>query len=564
MSPVQPARLVAFFAALVLQQHACAQSAAGNTPRPDTLEVPAAPGAARGGIDFRLPGQATPDVALPASIAVRAFRITGLTSIPAQDIDALLAPWTGRTLTSTELRGAVDGLTTLLRERGLLIAQATLPAQDFGNGLIDITVQEGRLGQLRMESAADLRLRASVLERFGASLRPGDTLRGDNLEQGLLLLNDLPGVRVEAALTPGTQPGSADVQAKVENDGLPLAATVTIDNAGLRATAEYRTDATLRWKSPLHLGDLLTLRLLASHTAGQKLGSITYGLPINAAGTRLGVRYTEQEYRLYREFTPLAAHGQQRAASLLISHPLLRRSNRNLYLSASYNEFTFSDRQDAVAAESTSRQRVLSLGLSGDFRDALGGGGITTLQTLAYAGETRLLTPTQLALDEAPGGLGVAGQYQVLRLRAERVQAIDARSNLQISWRSQFASRNLDPGLELAVGGPNAVRAYPSGEAFADQGHLTRIDYRRSFALLENLPTIVSVFYDHARVEINRNPLPTDVANKRSFAGYGFGLAQAFGSYLTLQSYLAWRSTAQPAGEPDRRPRVWVTLAASI
>lgn len=562
LSPI--AHLTVIIALFASNVPAIAQVAPGATPRPEVLEIPGAPATPRGGIDIRIPAPVSAPVPLPASIMAHSFRITGLTQVPIADANAVLAPWVGRSLMPNELLAAVETLGAYLRERDLPIAQVLIPAQDFRDGTIEITVLEGRLGQLRMDTAADLRVRPSIVERFTGSLQPGEPLRGDNLEQSLLLLNDLPGIRVDAALTAGAQAGTADLLAKVENDGYPLSASLTLDNAGLRATGEYRSDANLRWRSPLGLGDLLTLRLLASHTGGQKLSSLTYGLPVNGHGTRLGLRVSEQDYHLGREFATLLAHGRQRAVSLLVSHPLLRRATRNLYLSASYSELNFSDRQDAVSAESDSRQRIASLGITADFRDGFAGGGVSVLQAQAYSGNTSLRTPVLAALDEAPGGLSVAGRYTVWRLRAQRVQAIDTRSSLTFSVVAQTASRNLDAGSELAIGGPDAVRAYPAGELFADQGHITHFDYRRALSLFDNAPTTLSLFHDYARVEVNRNPLPTDTSNKRSYGGFGLGLVQAIGSNVTLQASIAWRSTAQPLSEPDRRPRVWVALAARI
>ena len=558
------ARLNMIIALLAPSGPAGSQVAPGAAPRPEVLEIPGAPATPRSGIDIRLPGPAGAAVSLPPSITARLFRITGLTQIPIDDANLVLAPWVGRNLTPNELLAAVEALSAFLREHDLPIAQALIPAQDFRNGIIEITVLEGRLGQLRMDTAADLRVRASVIERFTKSLQPGEPVRGDNLEQSLLLLNDLPGIRIDAALTAGAQAGSADLLVKVENDGPPLSANLTLDNAGLRATGEYRTDLNLRWRSPLGLGDLLALRLLASHTGGQKLSSLTYGLPVNDQGTRLGLRISEQDYRLGREFAPLLAYGRQRALSLLVSHPLLRRATHNIYLSAAYSELNFSDRQDAVGAESDSRQRIASLGITADFRDGFAGGGVSVLQAQAYAGNTSLRTPILAALDDAPGGLGVAGRYTVWRLRAQRVQAIDTRSSLTLSVVAQTASRNLDAGSELAIGGPDAVRAYPAGELFADQGHITHLDYRRTLSFFDNAPTTISLFHDYARVEVNRNPLPTDTSNKRSYGGFGLGLVQPIGSNITLQASIAWRTTAQPLSEPDRRPRVWVALAARI
>ena len=484
--------------------------------------------------------------------------------MPASDLVPILAPWVGREAGAAELTQAIAAVTAHLRRAGLLVAQAALPAQEIRDGIIDIVVFEGRIGTVTVDAPDGTRLKPSVTRRFLANLRPDDTIRRDNVEQSLLLLNDLPGIQVNASLAASARAGSADLLASIENQGNPLTATFTLDNAGLRATGEIRANVDVRWRSPLGLGDLLSLRVLGSDTGGQTLGILTYGLPLNGAGTRVGLRLGEQHYRLGREFAVLNGHGRQGGASVMVSHPLIRRIDHNLFVSAFHIRFDFSDRLDTVGFASDSRQQITGAGLALDWRDTWLGGGASLLQTQYLAGRTRLDTPALAALDLAPGGLNVQGSYSVLRFRAQRTQAIDPRSHLLIAINGQAASKNLDAGTEMAIGGPDAVRAYPVGELFADQGILTRIEYTRAFNLIERAPTSISLFFDHARVDINRNPLPGGAANKRSFAGYGAGLRQAIGANATIQSSIAWRATEAPASEADRRPRLWLSLMVRI
>ena len=495
---------------------------------------------------------------------VKAFRIVGVNSVPMSGLTTVLAPWIGRMLDRDEILKAADAVTQYLRETGLLIAQASVPAQEVRDGVVEMRVIEGMLGAVRLEVSEGSRLRRTSAERFVSALESGDTMRRDNVEQSLLLLNDLPGIRLNASVSPGARAGSADLLAIVENQGNPLSANLIFDNAGLKQAGEYRVDADLRLRSPLGLGDLLGVRLLSTTTGGQTLGSLTYGMPLNGLGTRVGLRVTEQHYRLGREFAVLEAHGRQSAISVLASHPLLRRSDRNVFLSFSHTRLDFSDRWDAIGFINDTRQQITGIALTADFRDAWMGGGLSVLQAQLLAGRVSLNTPLQAALDAAPGGLNVNGAFTVLRWRMQRAQAIDARSSLLVSVNGQFASKNLDAGTELAAGGPEAVRAYPVGEQYADQGHVARIDYRRDLALFESAPTTFSIFVDHARLRINRDPISGAGNNLRSLAGAGFGIRQALGAGISLQTTFAWRITDRSVTDADRSPRVWISLVASL
>jgi hemolysin activation/secretion protein len=536
-SPILPLLLIA----LACPGHAFAQQAPA---RPEPLNVPAASAAPLSDVPLEAPTPVAPPIELPVPFVLRAFTVAGLKSVPADAVQAVLSPWLGRTASAEELAQAAAAVTRYLREQGLLVAQANV--HKASDGVVEISVLEGRIGTVRLNVSEDLRLRRLVAEGFLEALHAGDTLRRDNVEHTLLLLNDLPGIAINAQLAASTPPGTADVLVDARNDGNFATGTLIIDNAGLRSTGEYRVEALLRLRSPLRLGDLLSLRAQTSHTGEQSLASLTYGLPVNTLGTRFGVQASEQRYRLGREFEALDAHGEQRGASVLVGHPVLRRNDHNLIASASYSALRFDERIDAVAFANQTTQRIAALGLTADSRDSWLGGGSTTLHAQHLSGRVE-------------GGLSGSDDFSLTRFAAQRTQTIDARSSLLLALQGQIASKNVEAGSELAVGGPNAVRAYPVGELYADEGYVARVEYRRSVNLIAGAPTMISAFIDDAHVRIERNPT-LGSENKRSFRGCGLGLRQQLATDVMLQSSLAWRMTEAATTDADRRPRAWVAV----
>ncbi|HUQ24377.1 MAG TPA: ShlB/FhaC/HecB family hemolysin secretion/activation protein, partial [Burkholderiales bacterium] len=509
-------------------------------PKPEPLELPRVPVAPPGGIELKaLPVPAAPLV-VAAPVFVKSFRILGSPTFETE-LATLLAPWTGRSLSAEELQRAADAATAHLRKRGFFVGQAFLPPQQIRDGVVEMQILEGRIGAMRLDVAPDSRVRPSVAERFVADLRAGETIRRDNVEQSLLLLNDLPGVALSASLAPGSETGTADLSTRLQNEGNPIDGRLTLDNAGVRGIGEYRGILDLRAPSPLGFGDLLAARLLRSSEGGHTFGSLTYGAPVNGAGTRLGIRYAEQSYKLGREFAALQAKGDSRAGTLLAVHPLVRRSDANLNLGASYSEVEYQDRIDAVGSVTDSRHRIASLGFAADSVDGWLGGGANYFQAQYFRGKVVLLDSEFAAFDSAPGGLGVAGMFSMWRLRAQRIQAVDAVSSLRISLNGQMASKNLDAGNEIQLGGPDAVRAYPVGEVYADEGYVARLEYRRDFKPFE-LPLTLGLFYDAAQAKINRDPPPGDARNRRNLSGYGIGAYLAPWKAVSVQTWFAWRA----------------------
>lgn len=542
--------------ALLLATSALAQT----PPKPEPLEVPGVAVPPPGGLDLQPLAPPKEQLAPARPVFVRSFRVVGAAALEAE-LAALLAPWTGRELSSDDLRRAADAVTTHLRAKGLIVAQAVVPPQQVRDGVVEMRVLEGRVGAVRLEVPEDSRVRRSLAEWFLKPIQPGEVIRRDNVENNLLLLNDLPGIRLEASLSPGTELGTVDVNARLRDETRPVSGRLTFDDAGLPATGEYRGTLDLRLASPLGFGDLLSSRLLYSNTGGQKFGMLTYGVPITNAGTRLGIRYAEQRYRLGKEFEALNANGTYRSTSLLANHPLLRRSDQNLVFGFSWTEFDFEDRIDAVGSVIDTQQRVALFALAGDETDRWLGGGLGTAR-LQYLRGKVILDPNVSAADASPGGLGVAGWYSVYRLRLHRNQNVDPRSNLIVVLTGQIANKNLDAGPEIEVGGPDAVRAYPVGELYADDGVLGRVEYHWRFAPF-HVRSSLSLFYDAMRVRVNHDPLAGDSRNLRSFAGYGFGFAVTPLRDVSVQTWFAWRAGGdEPRTAGDRSPRIWGAISA--
>jgi hemolysin activation/secretion protein len=525
-------------------------------PRPESLDLPA-PGAPSGGVDLKVLRVPRAPLVLTAPVLVRSFRLTG-DALFQTEINALLAPWTNRELGNEDIARAVEAVTAYLRARGLLVAQAFVPMQQIRDGVVEMIIHGGRVGEMRLEVVEGTRTRRAMAERFLEPIKPGETIRRDNVEQSLLLLNDLPGTKLSASLTPAAE-GSGDLAARLENEGNPITGRLTLDNAGVRGLGEYRGILDLRAPSPLGFGDLLSARLLRTSEGGQTLGVVTYGVPVNGAGTRVGIRYGEQRYRLGKEFAPLHANGDARAQAFLASHPLLRRLDVNLTLGGSYSEIEYQDRIDSVGSITDSQHRIAQLGFIAESRDGWLGGGFNHLQMQYYRGKIVLLTPTTAAFDSGPDGLGTAGMFNKWRLRAQRNQAVDAKSSLIVSLRGQLASKNLEAGNELQLTGPEGVRAYPAGEVYADEGYVASAEYRRAFDV--GVPVELSLFYDAAHARIDHAPPPGDVRNERNLSGYGVGAYVAPLRDVWLQTWLAWRASRdEPVTAPDRKPRVWLSL----
>ena len=507
--------------------------------------------------DIRIerPEPSTDSVAEGASIRVDVLRVTGATLFTETELVAAAGFTPGRDLTLPELRNAAARITRFYNDRGYVLAQAYLPAQDVVDGAVTIAVVEGRYG------AIDLRNQSGVSDAVvGGMLRgldQGDPVAIASLERRLLLLSDVPGVVVHSTLSPGTEVGSSDLTVDLTR-ARRIYGSVEADNAGNRYTGAYRFGGTINFANPTGWGDLLSLRLLAS-TDGLAYGRAAWQLPLGDA--TVGVAYTHMRYDLGREFSALEAGGTADIVSVFASYPLIRSRNANLYAFASADAKFLSDEIGLVSQVSDKDIRAVTAGLRGDSRDGLGGGGWNAGSLSWTSGDLDIESPLERAADamtaHSQGGFGKL-QYAVSRL-----QTVSGPLSVYGALRGQIATDNLDSSEQMGLGGAYAVRAYPEGEAYGDEGYVATLEARLMLdPWARSLPGQFQLitFVDVGEVDFAHYPwFPGPNHARRS--GGGIGINWFGPDDLVIRASYARRFNDQiSTSAPDEKGRAWFQI----
>jgi len=197
--------------------------------------------------------------------------------------------------------------------------------------------------------------------------------------------------------------------------------------------------------------------------------------------------------------------------------------------------------------------------LYGNHRDSwFGRGGLTTYSLTYSAGDLDIRTPSALAFDAATARTN--GGYGKLWYSAARLQSVTDTFSLYAAINGQFASKNLDISEKFGLGGPYAVRAYPVGEGYADEGYVVTLEARQRLPKFTSMPGELNLvgFVDTGAVTLNKNPWFTGT-NHRSLSGAGVGLTWIDYNNFTLSAYYAWKlSDDRALSAPDKNGRLWV------
>lgn len=491
-----------------------------------------------------------------AKITVNRLSVTGGRVYSEAELLAFTGFEPGSMLTLTELRGMAAKIADHYHRNGYFVAQAYLPAQDIENGVVTIAVIEGHYGKVILQNQSGLS--DDVANRILSGLNSGDTIASAPLESRLLMLSDLPGVSVKSTLVPGAAFGTSDLIVEL-HPGKTISGSIDADNAGSRYTGEYRVGATVNLNNMAGLGDVASLRVLTSGS-GLSYARISYQVPFGKAVA--GIAYSYLTYSLGREFEHLDANGTAEVATLYGGYSLIRSRKTNLSAHLALDAKTFQDRIDAVNPPSVTDKKVqaLTASLIGDHRDSFAGGGVSAFSLAWTTGNLDIETPAARTIDAATAQTN--GHYNKLGFNAMRLQNVTDVVSLYGAISGQVASKNLDVSEKMSLGGMYGVRAYPVGEAYADEGYLMTLEARLLLPKFsQQMPGQVHLiaFADSGTVTINKNAWDSSIDNRRTLSGAGLGLSWIDPGNFAVRTYYAHKIGNEAAtSAPDESGRFWI------
>lgn len=429
---------------------------------------------------------------------VNAFRLTGLRSVSENEAQAFLTPLAGQSYSLEGLHDIAAQLEKWLRARGLFAARAFIPPQDIAAGVVEIRILEGHVEEIDIKRAPGTRLPDNtLLDIVQTALPIGGPLDQEALERGTLLLNDLPATSARAVLAPGKEQGGSRIVVEAAQGSVPTG-SLEIDNTGNRFTGEWRLGGAFALNDALGWGDQWQLR--ATRSEGSEFYRLGWSLPLGARGLRLGAALIESRYALCcdRAIVTTQSSGESSARNLFLSYPWIRTRTINLSSTVNLSQKSFFNRTlNGTASDKESES--LSIGMSGDWNDPIGLAGQGAFSTYGVTWTKGNVDLSGWAVDKTQDDVTsrTHGDFDKLTLQASHLARISGESAIYAAFNLQWARKNLDSSEKFVLGGPQGVRAYPTGEATGDGGWLLNLEWRRELGSAVR----AVAFIDHGEVK---------------------------------------------------------------
>lgn len=415
------------------------QELARTRPEPSAPEVTVAPGAEGqkadpGALRFRLNAVRFPDSAY----------------LSAGELAAIAQPFVGREVGFEELRQIVAAVNQRYEARGIVTARATLPPQTIENGVVDVTLVEGRIGATRIEGGSP---EGQAVVQRRVQFPDGMLADIGAIETALVRFNRTGDAQLRAAVVPGAALGQTDLVLSLFEPKRTMV-DLFVDSNGFETTGRWQGGGVVRVHRLFTGDDRLTASAILSD--GVKTGAIAYSAGLGNSGARLGLSY---------------AHGETRVTDGELARFGIRGLSDSL--SANVTTLLWADSRTSItgtggAGYTRSRTRVDGLEVS----DTELVSGDLSLSLLHAAPGVQVVATQAFSLvraDEAV--LGLARTLALFRfgLSAEVLAGpllLRARGDAQLTPDSDL------PGLlQYQVGGTASARGYAPGLAGGDNGY---------------------------------------------------------------------------------------------
>ncbi|WP_253718465.1 ShlB/FhaC/HecB family hemolysin secretion/activation protein [Serratia marcescens] len=157
----------------------------------------------------------------------------------------------GRCLGSQGIVLAINKVQNAILAKGYVTTRVMAQEQDLTSGELTLTLQPGRIDDIRFEEPISWRGR--MWNAIPAS--HGDILNLRDIEQGLENFRRVPSANADIKIMPGAQEATSDLQVNW-HEGRPVRLSLGLDDSGSKSTGRYLGSATLALDAPFAQNDL--------------------------------------------------------------------------------------------------------------------------------------------------------------------------------------------------------------------------------------------------------------------------------------------------------------------
>ncbi|MBN4004911.1 ShlB/FhaC/HecB family hemolysin secretion/activation protein [Nostoc sp. LPT] len=464
---------------------------------------------------------------------VKQFEVIGSTVFSREKLNKVLAPFTNKPITFTQLLEARSKITELYIQEGYVTSGAYIPEQTFdNNGVVQIQIIEGKLEDIQITGTK--RLNPNYI-RSRIALGASTPLNQKHLLESLQLLQLNPLIQnLSAELSAGSRTGANLLAIKItEADSFNIQAV--LDNGRSPSVGSFRRQLQINEANLLGFGDSISLTY--SNTDGSNTIDTSYSLPLNPRNGSLTFSYgTTSADVIERPFNTLDIESASQYYELTFRQPLVQTPNQEfaLGITAFRRE---SDISSSLLEENKVPLSELSPGADKEGR--------TRVSALRFFQEWTSRNSQEVIAARSEFSLGIRAfnatindtepdsRFFAWRGQAQWVRLLAPDTLLLIRGNVQLASTELLALEQFGLGGINSVRGYRQDLLLTDNGALASVEFRLPIARVPQWNGVLQVTTFGDVGTAWNNSSSRDENNTNTLASVGLGLRWLQGNNFT-------------------------------
>lgn len=285
--------------------------------------------------DIRLARPETPLPDFPANespcFTITTFRLTGDSANRFQWALDAVKNAKGRCLGSQGILLVINKVQNAILEQGYVTTRVMAQEQDLTQGTFTLTLQPGRIEQIRFDGPVSYRARLWN----AVPARSGDILNLRDIEQALENFKRVSNVDADIKIVPGQNDATSDLLIAWK-EGRPVHLSLGLDDSGSESTGKYQGSTTLAIDAPFAQNDLFYANigrsLFRDGPYDSRSNTFNYTIPVGYWG--FSANYNDYNYHqnIANANETLTYSGKSENAQFAVSRLLFRNQSHKTTL----------------------------------------------------------------------------------------------------------------------------------------------------------------------------------------------------------------------------------------
>jgi hemolysin activation/secretion protein len=407
------------------------------------------------------------------TVQIKNFLFSGNKLLTEQELQSVVAKWKNRTLTFDDLQNVIADIQEYYSSKNR-IGKALLPEQEIKDGIVSIKIVEGVLGDVVVEQKSQKpRMAAETVKKYFKGEKDSVYIDTKDLQRKIFILNDLAGVNATGTYEQGKKEGESNFKVTVEDTPF-FKGELAAANFGSKSTGSNQAIANVSFNNISGIGDLFSVNGIKSSGSDYVQGS--YAVPILYDGLKLALNASKLDYQTLSSFSSTnQSKGDAKTYAANFTYPVYRTDRVSVNAKVGYETKDYLN-TNVLTAATISDYKIDNMiaGLNG-FLYNNDQSSISYNANVTF-GRLKINDAAQETSDNTSAK--TKGSFEKLAFNISRNQTLPdlKNTNWLISVDGQTANKNLNSSEQMSLGGPYAVRAYPTGQGSGSQGVILKTE----------------------------------------------------------------------------------------